>query len=174
MMRYQKSCIPFFLLVLIFISVKTLSQHVVKKRKPDFSVKAASKTPWAGGPAGYHGVKYHIELSSVYSPETIHPDTIWSGEKCFPLVYKDSSTIQYHSFNTSVEKEKKRTVFKINVEERYIEERNSPDPEKKDLAEPSFLPFAYKGALLLSYTKKGKRKYFILKTIKQNPLLAYP
>jgi len=158
-MKLQIRFSPVFLLLFSLFSTSALSQKL--------TIISATSQKWQGGAFGSGGgINYSIKMIAPRASADFKIDKIWIGEKYYepvvnkglPKLEKDfakGDTIQLSAAHyIPGERDKK--------EGNIPEEKNIPCPKK------------YKGDALISYTLKGKRKYFILKKIEALQQLNYP
>ena len=149
------------LIFIVFLSI-TFSSPAQK-----IKLVSADKQSWSGGMAGHSGTNYSVVIEC--NDTTLMPDTLWIGAEALPVnVRKLSSSLK------KCGRRHKKVTYTINAgESTYIEPGN---PEKIVHAGgvDGKCPVVYKGAALISYTYRGKRHYFIIKTLHVLPALNYP
>lgn len=154
---------------LLFISVCLISFSAKNEcgNKIPISCSLSQSQRWAGGIAGMWGVNYSFTFTSKYANKILSLDTIWIGEVCFPL--NDSINI-----GVAISESEKGTNYSFTFSDNhsdFVDKNSLTEIKKENLITP---PIPYNGKALLQYRFKGKKEYFIIKTMETLPPLNYP
>ncbi len=135
--------------------------------KPDFRVINAGYQNWTAGIGTSKGTKYFFTCIANKSSRQITIDKIWIKDRMLvPDFYairnnkkqkdffKGDTIIVFCSFVSNIEYKGEKVINKSSD--------NTP------------LPYKYDGEALISYTKKGKRKYMEVKEMKKIKSIPYP
>ncbi len=131
-----------------------------------FKVLKATKQPWSGGVAGHYGADYDIELET--SLHTIVPDTMWINDNVYPLSFSTPN----NECKRTVDSVTHRIKYSISATEAHDEMRsrspNEPAAPKSKYARH------FQGAGMISYQKKHKQYFFIIKSFTVLDAINYP
>jgi len=134
----------------------------------EFEIIEATSQKWAGGQERTgHGYYYNLTLKAKKSSQKLIFDKLWIGADFFTIkAYKRSGNKHVEVFNTN------DTIY-INArsQKRPIDPEN-PEENQKTIKE--LPPFDLKGAALLGYIYKGKRKYKTVEAFKEVKAVYYP
>lgn len=142
-----------YLLALLALPLMAFGQPI--------KMKEATRQSWAGGIAGMHGYRYHIELTSQPG---LTFTRMWANGGSIEIKTEDGS-LRTNSNG-------KQTIYTINTNI-SLGRINHPytDQQHKEDADP---PITYKGVALLAYKWQGKTRYYILKNAQELQPLSYP
>lgn len=144
-----------------FFFLSFISQEPVKP----FNLISATTQHWAGGANGSgRGVNYVLTFKANYSSEKLVIDQFWLREEFYRI-----SAVKEHSL--SPEFIKGDTIV-VKFTKWYPDDR-MPHPENEPETKEVSSPFKYKGAGLLGYQIKNKRKYLAIKAFKELPNVNY-
>lgn len=141
----------------------------------DFEFVKAESQKWHGGrPETGYGTKYVVTLISKKDSEIMTFDKMWVGEDCLDIrVSQKGRKVREGVFS-------KGTEITIAANHRVVPESKSrlQPISKEDQAKIDSLkipaPIKYKGEALLSYTVKGKKKYFVVEKFTIIEPVYYP
>ncbi len=153
-----------FLSILLLFSLSIHNTSCLEQ----FEIVNATKMDWKGGQkeTGY-GTYYEINILTKTNSENLIFDKLWIGEKYFEIsCFQKGKRIKNNTFGTN-------DTITIQVNDRIVpksitnietENNNSDHLKSPD----------YNGDALLSYTFKGKRKYFEIEKFTQLETQYYP
>lgn len=136
---------------------------------PQVELVDAYKSSWVGGRfESGRGTNYTFMLTANKSSEKIVIDEMWVGKSYFKIKpqRQNKDLVITNDFA-------KQDTFYVQVNIRIKPNvdgvMESANPKlKKDL------PYEYEGGALLGYLYKGKRKYFVIDSVKTKPTVYYP
>lgn len=133
-------------------------------RKQDFEIIEATSQGWSGGVVGNEGTSYDIFIKVNKSSKKLKIDQLWINDRFYNVEI-------YVKTKKSL---KKDTCFKKHNTV-LIKAIDSAWPTyKTDINKNILPPYKYEGAGLIGYTLENKRKYQLIKEIRQLPPLVYP
>ncbi len=159
------------ILITILLALSTINPTC----KGDFSILSATSQEWHGGrPETGYGTYYKIELIPHFSSNKMKFEGIWIADKYFEVeAFEIGRKVKPNTFNKGynvlisvndkVSPNSKSSNRSINKEEQEENKKNKILRPKK-----------YKSEILLSYTLKGKQKYFEIEKFKIIKAIYYP
>lgn len=134
-----------------------------------FEIIKASSQEWKGGrqETGY-GTYYELTIVTKVNSDNLRFDKLWIGEKYFQVsCYQKGKRVKNDTFGPG-------DTITIQVNDITVP-KPMPFVEKDDYKNENPLPpEKYKGAALLSYVYKGKRKYKVIKKFTKIEAVYYP
>jgi hypothetical protein len=133
-----------------------------QSNQPLFVLKSVSMQKWKGND-GLAGCRYYIKYETYTDNKGAIADTVWIGEKCFPISTFQEGDIESYNANLRYTKGQYRWTYDIYINEdlnKKITYSYNPGnyysgEDKTKLA--SNKPPKYIGEALISYNYKGKR-----------------
>lgn len=158
----------------VFLFLAIISSVNISCKK-DFQFVSATSQRWHGGriESGY-GNKYEIKLIPNKSSDKITFDKIWIGEKYFEVkAVQNGRKVKEGIFDAGYEVS---IIVNDLIKPKPMQNNKCITKEEQDLINKSKtpVPFSYDGVALLSYTVKGKRKYFEVKEFTKLEEYYYP
>ena len=141
-------------LLLFFIFINASAQKV--------SVISSTKQPWSGGVAGRSGARYSFSLGFSSAKSQAVPDSIWIEDEVFPLKLSDATHTDGNMTSTAT---KRARIFQININlyhDRYAMPGDAGSKPHGDKVTP---PVHFDGIALVSWTYKGKKKFYEIKRL---------
>jgi hypothetical protein len=139
--------------------------------KPCITITGATEQQWSGGIAGKMGTYYNIVFET--KPDIV-ADTLWVGNYYFPITVMDSSGNVLPSHLTRLERDSTKWKYAIRADidrsERSMYDHNDDNVQSKNTGKPP----AYDGVAYISYTYKGKRHGYAIKSFERLQPLNYP
>ena len=141
----------------------------------------ASAQKWSSKTEDKFGCRYYISYETT-NTNTAKADTLWIGEKCFPLKEYDANEIESYNSNIRLVKDveiKSKWTYNIYVDEDLTaDERYTYKPsgytqqEETKVKKPT--PPIYNGAAAVSYFCNGKRYLKEIASFKIMQPIYYP
>lgn len=126
---------------------------------------SSTRQDWSGGIAGRHGSSCSFTVEMYDCRKSLVPDSLWIDGARIPLNEQNGNVTMTRRGDT--------VCFNIRVtisKDAYVD-TCYPEKESK-VVKP---PFNYAGVALLSYTYKGRQRYFVIdKIMNYLPHIAYP
>ena len=134
----------------------------------EFEIVSATAQKWAGGQKRTgHGVYYTITLKVKKNSQRLSFDKLWVGSEFYSIkAYKHIESKNIESYNIN------DTIYVSARSQIRPPDEENPEVNQKTVTEAP--PFEIKGAALLGYLYKGKRKYKTIDSFKELNSLFYP
>lgn len=161
----MKHSIAIWLFVVGLVPLPSLAQKV--------RLINSTQQSWSGGIAGRYGTNYTFTVEfSDFKREPI-PDTLWLGEEPRLIILNDG-TEQGNTVRTSSRKRVKFEIHAGTSHDEYLD-RYPFNGGHKAVTDQPHPPISYEGVALLSYTYKGRKRYFVInKILTSYPPVNYP
>jgi hypothetical protein len=131
----------------------------------DFTVIETTSQKYYGGlEKSGHGTRYRIKLLAQKDSKKLKIDQLWIDDKYFEVKpVKDPKYRNNHEFF------KKDTIF-ISVKDHVYPDELMREKQEEKIV----LPYKYKGAALIGYKVRNKRKYKVIEKITELKKIFYP
>jgi hypothetical protein len=170
------------LIILIFSSFLSYSQDVARanikvKDNPVISVISAKSQRWSGGVTGSNnmGCKYYIDFVIYLHGKEIKADTIWIGNKCYPICTYEGNFPTDENANCKLTKGKDKWTYSFFINQGESNgSSNVPDAGRNKNEEAQPKAPDYKGAAAIRYTFNHRERLKVIQSFKQLPAINYP
>jgi|GEM_PF-6941314 len=125
----------------------------------DLRLVSATRQPFDGGAPGTSGTRYEIELKTTRESCGAQPDTIWIGNKTYPLlISEENNTTKYNTLRIRGEK---GNIFKIRIMEMVTQPvtHGVPSGTHDQASQGSLQSRTFKGEALVSYRCNDRQRF---------------
>ncbi|MCF8298946.1 MAG: hypothetical protein K9J13_15465 [Saprospiraceae bacterium] len=156
----------------LLLSILLIFLSTLFCKKTDFEIVEATKQDWTGGFRGSgYGTNYVIKTVANHSSKTLKIDQLWVGNKKFDAVAITGYYLPFDKQDTNFRK--KDTVYLLAFFVQKVDRTGNPVEEDNE-TKKILPPIKYDGDALVGYRVNKKRKYMVIKSIKELEALNYP